>query len=94
MVTAFGVRRPLRSVSLAFLILPVAERLGEEAFALTEGTVRERAALAISEQSDIGRQTKHLMGTVLHDVRNVADLYPIGIKADLATQEEALALKQ
>ncbi|HVG49951.1 MAG TPA: hypothetical protein VM899_17645 [Rubellimicrobium sp.] len=92
-MTAFGLRRPLHSVSLAFLILPMAERLGEEALAVTEGAVRERAAVAISEQSDIGRPTKPLLGTVLHDARNVADLYPTAIKADLATQGDALALK-
>ena len=56
--------------------------------------MRERAAVAISEQSDIGRPTKHLMGTVLHEVGNVANLYPVRIEAGSAAQGEALALEQ
>ena len=94
LVKVFGVRRPLRSLSLAVVVLLMAERVGEEAFAATEGAVRDRAAVAISEQNDIGRPTKHLLGTVLHDVSNVADLYPASLDATSAVRGGASALEQ
>jgi hypothetical protein len=90
-VKVFGVHRPLRSLSLAVLILPVAERLGEETFAATEWAERERAAVAISQRNGIDRTTKYRMGTVLHNVGNVADLYSASIDADFAVPGEALA---
>ena len=93
LVKVFGVRRPLRSLSLAVIILPLAERLGQETFAATEWAVRERAAVAISQQTYSSRTTKHL-GTVLHDAGNVANLYPVSVKSDFSALGEALALEQ
>lgn len=81
---ALGVRRPLRSLPMAVLILSLAEHLGEEIAAAAEVAVREKVALGVmvSQQNDLSRMRQSATDTILHEAGNVANLYPARFQSD------------
>ena len=80
----FGIRRPLRSLPVALVSLALAERLGGEVVAATELALREQAAISVTffQPKLVGHATGYVTDTILHDLRDVADLYQPGFRTD------------